>query len=73
MMNFIKSIFTEPDNKTWCIVKILTGLGAITFMIATVLHMYMNKSFDPQSFGIGFGSLMAGSGGGMKLKPDTPI
>lgn len=72
-MNFIKNLFTEPDNNTWCIVKVMTAAGAFTFMGATLTHIYMNKTFDPQAFGIGFGSLMAGAGGCMKLKPDTPL
>jgi hypothetical protein len=70
---FFKNLFTEPDNETWCIIKVLTGLGALTFLGASVYHVVINHTFDAQSFGTGLGSLLAGSGGSMLMKKDTPV
>jgi hypothetical protein len=71
--SFFKDLFTEPDNETWCIIKILTGMGALTFVGASIYHVVINHTFDAMSFGTGFGSMLAGGGGSMLMKKDTPI
>jgi len=73
LQKFLANLFTEPDNQTWCIVKILTGLGALTFLGASIYHVILNHTFDAQSFGMGFGSMLAGGGGSMLMKKDTPV
>ena len=71
MKQFFTNLFTEPDNQTWCIVKVLVGCGAMTFMGLSVVHVLHNHAFDPQAFGVGFGALLAGGGGSLYLKKDT--
>ena len=64
--------FTEPDNKTWCPIKAMSALGVMVYLGCAIVHVVVNKAFDYQSFGIGFGALMAGSGSSLLMKKDTP-
>lgn len=71
MKIFLKNLFTEPNNETWCLVKVLIGMGAISFLWFSFIHVLNNHSFDPQSFGLGYGALLAGGGGAAMMKKDT--
>lgn len=71
MKQFLTNLFTEPDNQTWCIVKVLVALGTFTFLGLAIIHVVHNHSFDPQAFGVGFGALLAGGGGSLMMKKDT--
>ena len=72
-MKVLLDWFTEPDNTTWCLVKALSACGALTFIGCSIVHVVSNKTFDYQSFGIGFAALMAGIGGSLFMKKDAPI
>jgi hypothetical protein len=67
-MNFdgIKKFFvdqlTEDDNLTWCAARISGFLGALSFVCLGIAHFVVNKTIDFQSYGTGFGGLMAGAG-----------
>ncbi len=71
-MKFLKDLFTEPDNATWCLVKIMAGSGIFVFLACSLMHVYLNKTFDYLAFGGGIAALIGGSGIGMSLKKDTP-
>ena len=72
-MKILIDWFTEPDNKTWCLLKALSACGALTFLGCSIVHVISNKTFDYQSFGIGFAALMAGAGGSLFMKKDTQV
>ena len=76
-MNSIKellsNIFTEPDNATFCIVKVGAGLTVIYALAAAFFHhFYLKEVFVIQDFGVGMGAVFAGVGIALGLKKDSP-
>ena len=71
MKAFLSDLFTEPNNYTWCLVKVSTGAGVLTFLGCAVVHVVANKTFDYQAFGIGFGAIVGLCSGGMFMKKDS--
>ena len=69
----IGNLLTEPDNHTHCPVRYIALLSGVAGIGLAIYDVVANKRpFDIQQFGIGSGSLMAGVGAALKLKPDTP-
>lgn len=64
--------FTEPDNKTYCLVKAIAASGTLVFFVCSVIHVTTNHTFSFTDFGLGLGSIMAGAGGALMMKKDTP-
>lgn len=71
MKKLLLDWFTEPDNKTFCLIKALTASGALVFFGCAIVHVTVNKSFDFTAFGLGLGSIMTGAGAGLAMKKDT--
>jgi len=69
---FFKHIFTEPDNQTFCPIRIVAVAGILQYMGITVAHYVQHSMFDPQGFAVGFGALVAGTGAALGMKKDTP-
>ena len=77
IMDKVKKIindwFTEVDNKTFDITKvlavasILTGIGLAIFSV-----VYKDQAFNYQDYGLGTAALFAGVGVALGLKKDTP-
>ena len=72
-MKFFKDLFTEANNETFCLVKVIAGLGVLVFLGCAISHVLINHAFNSSDFGLGLGSIMAGSGGALALKKDTPL
>lgn len=68
---FFKQIFTEPDNHTFCPVRIIAVAGALQFLALTAAAYVQHNNFDPQAFAIGFGALLGGLGVALGLKKDS--
>ncbi len=66
----IKQCLTGKDNQTYDIGRILWVIGVLIFFILAIIDDVKNGKFDPQSYGIGLGGLLAGGGAaiGLKLK-----
>lgn len=64
--------FTEPDNKTFCPVRIVAFAGVATYFGLTIANYHQHAIFDPQGFALGLGGLFAGVGAALKMKKDTP-
>lgn len=66
--------FTEVDNKTFDITKVLavasitTGIGLAIFSV-----VYQGKDFNYQDYGLGTAALFAGVGVALGLKKDTDV
>lgn len=64
--------FTEMDNKTYDVTKVLavvsiaTGIGLSIFSVA-----YKGQAFNYQDYGLGTAALFAGVGVALGLKKDT--
>ena len=67
----IKQMLTESDNLTYDIYKNVAAVSVITGLFLSVFTVvWQGSEFDMQSFGIGVGSLLAGLGAALRLKPD---
>lgn len=69
---FLLHILTEPDNQTFCVVRIASLAGIATFFGLSISQYHQHAIFDPQAWALGFGGLLAGVGAALKLKKDTP-
>jgi hypothetical protein len=69
---YLKELVTEPDNKTFCPLRIVALLGVAQFFGLTLANYLQHAAFDPQAWALGFGGLVAGVGDGLKMKKDTP-
>lgn len=65
-------LFTEPDNKTFCPVRLLAIVGALQYLGLAVANFIVHGVFDAQNYAIGFGALLGGVGVALGLKKDTP-
>ena len=70
---FLQHILTEPDNKTFCPIRILAVMGVLVFLTITCFHYKQHAVWDPQQFSIGFGALITGVGAALGFKKDSPI
>ena len=71
-MKFLKDLLTEPNNETYCLVKTIAATGTLVFFWCSVTHVIANHTFSFTDFGVGLGSIMAGAGGALLMKKDTP-
>jgi hypothetical protein len=73
MRKFFTEIFTEPDNKTFCPVRLIAIGGALQYLGLAVANYVQHHVFDPQGYAIGFGALLGGVGVALGLKKDTKV
>lgn len=73
MRKFISDLFTESDNKTWDLIRIIAGLLSVSVVGFTVLSLLKGNAFDMMNFGTGTGALLGGIGAALGFKKDTPI
>lgn len=71
MKTFFKNIFTEPDNETFCPVRVTAVIGMGVFLTLSVANYVQHAAFDPQAFALGLGALLAGVGAALGLKKDS--
>jgi hypothetical protein len=70
-MELIRHCLTGKDNQTWDIARVLFALIGISF-VALAIHAVMHgASFDPQTYGVGAGSILGGGGAGIGMKAKT--
>lgn len=69
---FLLHILTEPDNSTFCPVRIVSLLGVLQYLAMSWTHYFQHAVFDPQAWAVGFGALIGGVGVALGLKRDTP-
>ena len=62
MSRLIQDLFTEDDNRTWCIARVSSFLGILSYIGLGVVHVLTNHQFQPSEYGIGLGSLFGGAG-----------
>jgi len=65
----LRNTLTGNDNETYEMAQMLTFLGVLVFLGLAIANY---TKFDPQTFGIGLGSALAGMGAAMALKPKDP-
>jgi hypothetical protein len=74
LKKWINDIFTEPDGKTMCPVRLLAIGG---FLYALITHGWtiyaQHAAFDLQNFGTSFGIMLATLGASLGLKTDAKV
>lgn len=72
MRKFLKDMFTEKDNATWDVAKVLAA-GSIMAAIALAVYavVYNHNEFNVQDYGIGIGALFAGVAVALGLKKES--
>lgn len=68
----MKKLFTETDNETYDITKILATTSVFTGLGLSVYAVVINHNpFDMVAFGTGIGLLFSGTAALLKFKKDT--
>lgn len=70
--NFLKQVFTEPNNSTVCVVRVL-GVGAVLqgLGLSAYTVVAQHVAFDLQAYGVGIGALLGTLGAALGLKKDS--
>lgn len=68
----VRDAITEPDNNTICPVRVIAIVGSIQYLAMAALHFHSQHVWEPQSFAIGFGSILGAAGVALGLKKDSP-
>jgi len=68
---FLKHILTEPDNSTFCPVRLVALLGSLQYLALSAAGYIQHATFDPQAYAIGLGALLGGVGVALGLKKDS--
>lgn len=72
MKKIFKDMFTEPDGVTFCparAIALIMALGGVGLAIVdVVIH---KRPFDLQSYGVGAGALLGGTGAALGFKKDS--
>lgn len=70
----IKEWFTETDNETADVTKVLAALSIVTGIVLAVFSVVvLGKEFNYQDYGLGTAALFAGVGVALSAKKETPI
>jgi hypothetical protein len=62
MKRFFLDLFTEDDNRTWCIARVSSFLAILSFIGLGIAHVITNHAFQPSEYGMGMGTLLGGAG-----------
>ena len=70
-MKLIKDCLTGIGGEDYDPARVYLAIAVATFVSLSIYAVYKGQTFDPQAFGIGFGTLLAGGGLGVKFKSHT--
>ena len=69
---FLNDLFTETDNHTFDLAKVLALLAVINGLVLTVYEVvWKNTSFNFQDYGVGVGLLFGGLAAVLTFKKET--
>jgi ABC-type uncharacterized transport system permease subunit len=72
MKDMMKKLFTEKDNETYDITKVLATTAVLVGLFLAVYAVVINhNTFDMVAFGTGIGLLFSGTAALLKFKKDT--
>lgn len=72
MPKWMKDMFTERDNETADVTRVLAALSIITGLgLAIISVVWKDTPLNMQDYGIGIGALFAGVGAALGLKKDS--
>lgn len=62
MKDFLKQLFTEDDNTTFCIAKVMAITAFVSFLGYAGYGVYVSKAGDLTNFASGLMQVLIGSG-----------
>lgn len=68
MRKLIKDMITQADGESYCAFRVLAIIGAFAFIILSYFSITKGVAFSPQEWGLGYGTLVGGSAGGVWAK-----
>lgn len=68
----IKQILTEPNNQTYCPVRITGTLGLVQYLVMNGHNYIAHHILDPQAFAVGFAAIITAVGAALAIKKDSP-
>ena len=69
---FLNDLFTETDNHTFDLAKVLAVLAVVNGLVLTVYEVvWKNTAFNFQDYGIGVGLLFGGLAAVLTFKKET--
>ena len=71
MMEVLKHWFTEHDNQTHDLQKVLAVAAILSGLGCQFYSVYKGQPFDMQAFGVGIGALFGGLGVVFHLKKES--
>ena len=71
MKELLRHCFTGKDGQTFDLGRVLWAVAVLSFIVFAGIHVVHNHQFDPQAYGIGIGSALAGGGLGIGAKGKT--
>lgn len=74
MKKLLLQLFTESDNATFDIARVLAAVAVISGIGLQIYAVgWKGQAFDMQVFGVGTGSLFAGVGVALGMKKDSKV
>ena len=70
-MKLLKDILTEDDNQTYCAARLCAVTALFGFLGIALLHVLHGGSMDFSQLGVGFGTVLGGSGVMIGAKAST--
>jgi uncharacterized membrane protein len=70
-MKLIKDILTEDDNQTYCAARVCGIVALLGFLVIAFVHVFHGKDIDFSALGMGFGTILGGSGAMIGAKQFT--
>ena len=61
-MKLFKDILTEDNNETYCAARVCAVAALFGFLGIAILHVLHGGSMDFSQLGVGFGTVLGGSG-----------
>lgn len=68
MIKFVKDLFTERDNQTWDLNRLMFAVGVFSFLGMAIYSIAFNKQvFNWLDAGGGMGAVLGAGAGGLAL------
>ena len=70
-MKIFRDILTEDDNDTYCAARVCSIAVVFGFLVIALIHVTHGGTIDFSQLGIGFGTVLGGSGAMIGAKAAT--
>jgi hypothetical protein len=72
LKKFLKDIFTQNDGESYCMIRFLSSIGFLHYLVLGTLDMFRNcANFSLQDMAIGISSIIGVASAGISIKNKT--